>query len=479
MNKKNIYFGIILLLALSLFNSIYREDYITALLSALGIGLVLYQIRVNEDVKLVIMKHKIHRKFRKNNPNDYFVILLQITNLSTYSQFYDIHLSDYIMEQTYKILRKKIHKNVFIYSADQILIIQEFDNKTVINQLLRTNEQIEKTKRILSFVNHLKFNPTNSVEYYQARVVAGTGSNGIRNDMTSIESMIKLANFSLVKAMKEQRQFLIATEETRIIKEDIDSFNKEIEQGIEYDEFKPHFLPIINPDTLQVIGCESLLRWEKSEYRIIEASKFRDIAIEKHLFDKIDMMILEHSLQSYQQWRKKQLVSEDFTITINLSKQSLISVKPYEFIRLTEQYETNRNCIEFDISEQDILDYEVSQAIKKLKAVGFKVSLDAFSSNTSSLQTLSNIGVDTLKLDRMNLPVDDKITHDYHLYKTLINLSKLMGYRVMSKGIENQAQLRMAKELHVDFVQGYYFPPPLNDTNILGFLNKYRSGIPV
>lgn len=437
----------------------------------------MYQLRIREDVKLVITKNQINRKYKNKDINNYFVVLLQITNLSTYSQFYDIKISDYIMEKTYTLLRKKLHKNVFLYSADQILIINEFENKTVINQLLRTNEQIEKTKRIRNYIKHLRFNPNDNLEYYQAKVTLGTGSNGIRNDLSSIESIIRLAHFSMLKAKKEHVDFHVATEETRIIKDDIDCFNQEIEKGIELDEFNPHFLPIFDTKKLKIIGCESLLRWEKNEYRIIEAAKFKDIANEKNLFEQIDKMIIEKSFINYQLWLKKDLVDEGFTLTLNLSRQSLTQIKTHEFIALSDKYDIKREFIEFDISDEDIIDDESVLAISKLKAAGYKVSIDAFYSNTTNLKTLINIGFDTLKLARVNLPDNDVLPNEYHLYKTLIKLSKIMGYQVMSKGIENKTHLQLAQELNTDFLQGYYFTPPLNDIKILGFLNKYRSGI--
>lgn len=477
LSKKKVYFGINLLLALSFITAIMQNDYIVTFLSAFGIGLIIYQLRVNEDVKLVITKNKINRKYNNKDVNNYFVVFLQITNLSTYSQFYDINLSDYIMESTYNLLKKKLHNNVFLYSADQIVIINEFENKTVINQLLRTNEQIEKTKKILNYIKNLKFSPNNNLEYYQAKVIAGTGSNGIRNCSTTIESLIKLAHFSMLKAKKENKDMLVATEETRLVKEDIDSFNQEIEHGIELEEFNPHFLPIFDSKTLKIVGCESLLRWEKNEYRIIEAAKFKDIANEKNLFEKIDKMILEKSFQSYQEWIQKDLIDPDFTMTINLSKQSLESIQIYELIALSDKYKIKRKHIEFDISEQDLISELSLKSITKIKEAGYKVSIDAFYTSSSNLKSLINLGFDTLKLSRSSLPNANSNQNEIHLYESLIKFSHLMGYKVMSKGIEEKTQFDLARELKPDFIQGYYFTPPLNDMKIQGFLNKYRSGI--
>ena len=474
--KKKIYFGLILLLALIVTNSIVEQDYFMISLGVLGIGLIVCQLRVNEDVKLVIVKNSINRKYKTKDLNNYFVVFIEITNLSTYSQFYDIGLSDYIVNYTFKLLNKKL-KNVFLYSGNQLVIINEFDNKTVINQLLRTNEQEDKTRRIINFIESQKITLEGKDESYRVKVTAGTSSVGMRDENPTIESLIKLAHFAMFKAKDENKKYIIASEETRIIKEDIEVFNQEIEEGIEYEEFNPHFLPIVDPTNLTIIGCESLLRWEKNEYRIIEASKFKKIAEEKNLFVKIDLQIIKKSFQAYQNWIKKELIKDDFIITINLSLQSLLGIKVHELVVLATKYDINKNCIEFDISENDILTPEAMTAIKKLKEIGFRVSVDAFHTSTTVLKTLINIGIDTLKLDRVNLPDDNIPTSEYHFYKTLIQFSKSMGYKVMSKGIENKTQLKIAQQLNVDFVQGYYFTPPLNDTKILGFLNKYQNGM--
>jgi EAL domain-containing protein (putative c-di-GMP-specific phosphodiesterase class I) len=423
------------------------------------------------------MKNHINRKFKKIDINNYFVVLLEIANLSTYSQFYDIHLSDYIVNETFQQLKKKLGNNVFLYSANQILVVLEFDNKAVINQLLRNNEQYDKTQKIVQFIKHLKFHPSTHSEYYNVSAFAGSGSNGIREEMKKIDDLIKLAHFSLVMAKQQHKEIVIATEETRIIKEDIEDFNLEIEKGLEADEFNPHFLPILNPLTMEIIGCESLLRWEKNEYRIIEAAKFKEIANEKNLFEKIDKIIIEKSFIAYNDWRGKELISPDFVLTINLSKQSLITIKTHELLHLAKRYQIHPKNIEFDISEQDIFDEETKRAIGSLKENKFQVSIDAFNTNSTNLKTLMTTGVDTIKLSRLTMPGEEMQASEYNLYKTLVKFSKLMGYKVMSKGIESKPQLAVAKELRVDFVQGYYFTPPLNHSNILGFLNKYRCGI--
>jgi len=138
--NRKVYIGLLVVLLWIIINSILTNDIAMMILSSLGIGLVTYQIRVNEDIRLVIVKNKIKRKYAKKKLHDTFVIFLEITNLSTFSQFYDIKLHDRIVQEVSTVLHKLFSTNVYLYNAHQFVIVQSFQTKTVINQRLRTDE---------------------------------------------------------------------------------------------------------------------------------------------------------------------------------------------------------------------------------------------------------------------------------------------------------------------------------------------------
>lgn len=471
-----VYVGFLLILIWVVIDAILLQDYILLGLGLCGIGLIGYQLRVQEDVRLVIIRNKIKRKYEGKSLQDYYVIFIELTNLSTYSQYYDIHLTDTMIQESHNILKKSYH-NVFLYSADQMIIILEFQHKTVINQRLRNEEQLQTANHIKSILTHHKFQLGTSQQYHHLTCSIGTGSMGIRGDYNTITDMIRLAQFAMLRAKEAGQDILIATEEIRLIKEDVDIFNQELEAGLQYDEIVPHFLPIVDPHSMRVIGCESLLRWEKNEYRIIEASKFKQVAEEKNLFDQLDLMIIKKSLSSYASWLADDLIDPDFTMTLNVNMNTLEHLHAHELMKLVQAYDIPSSNIEFDISEHDLSHNHTIDVIQKLRAFGFRVSVDAFRANTSVLETLSRVPIDTIKLDRLILPEGTTDESRLQFYRMIVKLSRLLGYNTMAKGVENRNQLALAKELQVDYIQGYYITPPLNDMKIRGFLNKYHRSI--
>lgn len=466
-----------LLLSL-IYTTLQADEIIIIVISVLSTVVLLLYLRTTSEVKLVIEKNRITNRSSRNNLKNSFVVFLEISNLATYSQFYDINLSDKIFNQIYREAIKKVGKNcVFLYRTDQLVFILDFQNETVINQALRFEEQYRSAKQIIKHLCNLTYKINNKEENYDVKLVAGCASVGIREEVNSIEELIKLAHFSMLKAKEHKKEIVVADDETHIIKQDLDSFNKEIEEGFELDEFSPFFFPIINVKTSKIVGCESLVRWRKNKYRIIEASKFKEIADEKNLFEKIDKRVIEKTLYNYSIWRELNLVDKEFTITINLSLKSLMLYKTYELISLVKSYDVDPSNVEFDISENDISSQAAIQAILNLKKANFKIALDAFKSQSFSLSSVMAIDISTIKIDKSRMPQETDGDRVLLLYKTLTKFCKIMNLNVMSKGIENINQYKLVKKLDIDLVQGYYFTPPLDEVNIQVFLKKYKDGI--
>ena len=401
-----------------------------------------------------------------------------IINGSSIDKVLEIIKSSKDITEFYKNLNK-----LDIYTVTQIHFSERekhyIHDPLVINKTLRYQEQLDFSSSVKSFIENEKYQDEKSKELFKIALSIGVSAFGMYCEDRNINSLVKLAHFTMLKGKDLNQSLLVTNDEIRLIKQDLDSFNQEIESGFKLDEFSPYFLPIIDTTTLRIIGCESLVRWRKNKYRIIEASKFKDIAIEKNLFQKIDKRVIEKTFSAYKNWLANGLIDKNFTITINLSLQSLLDLDIQEVVGLAHQNNVLIGNVEFDISDEIQLTAETEEAIIKLTKYGFMVSIDAFGQKSFIVQSYSKLPITTLKLDRVNLPPSKPTDSEYKIYETLVNLTRIMNYKVLTKGIENKFQLNLAKQLNVDYVQGYYFTPPLDESRIEIFLSKYRNGIPV
>ncbi len=402
-------------------------------------------------------------------------MFLEVSNLNTYSQFYDSHISDSIFKQIHKALKKNIPSNkLYIYRTDQIAIIHEFNNTKVINDVIRHEEMNFFTNKVLNYLKNQKY-IINNFEY-EIKLNVGVSCLGMRYEETSIKELAALAEFTMLKAKEHGKEYLVVSEELRAIKQDLDSFNKDFEQGLKLDEFVPYFFPYINSKTLKISGVESLVRWTKDQYREIEAAKFKDIAKERLLFEQIDLKVITKTFKAYNEWKDDKLIDDDFQITINLSYQSLTEINANKLVKITKDFNIQPSIVSFDISEDSILTKRGVESIKKLRENGFKISLDALNKKWFNLEALLMIDFDTLKINQP-LSNSNQTNKQTLLFQSLVEFSNKTNVDILSKSIESKNQLNYALQLNVDYVQGYYFTKPLNNEQIIVYLNKYKHGI--
>lgn len=412
-------------------------------------------------------------KINKLIPYNYYSIFIEVSNLYKYSQFYDVTISGNIMFNIYNDLQKKYgKKNTFLFSSNQIVMILSFDEEIIGNMQLRHQQQSRIAEDVIKYIENKKYILNNS-QYYIAKLTIGTGSVGTIFKETEMDEVVKLSHFAQLKAKEKGEKIVIADEQLRITKKDSDSFYKEMEKGFELDQFTPFFMPIINPKTMKISGCESLVRWRKDKYRIIETSKFYDIALEKNLFEKIDIRVMEKTFQCYHCWNKLNFIGSDFFIAFNMTLKTLVNLDMDEFESNIKKYKLMPHNIEFDVSFNEGLTNKEIDKIKDLKEKGFKIAYDEKDSKIS-LQLLNELVFNKIKI---NIPDKNNSNNYLKIFKTLVKVSKLFKYDVMAKRIETKEDLEDVKNMNVDFAQGYYFSKPLDADNFETFLYKYKNGI--
>ncbi len=468
------YFGL-LGLSILIIQSIISENIIVVLLSLVGFALILIYQYEQQDVKLVVSKAKIVKHFKRKVSTHYFVMFIEIKNLPMYSQFFDLKLTDSIAQNIYRSLKDTFELPTFLYAVNQLVVVGKFSSPEMTDETKRYEEQETMIRKIYKHIAKTEFEVHGST--YYGDCVVGAATIGDSQHIKSFDQLVSLAQFAMMQAKINHQHYIVADDRMRIIYNDTRLFYQTLEKGLDLDEFEPHFLPILSKDELQIIGVESLLRWEQNGYRVIEANKFKDIAYEKNVMYEIDQRIIRKTFEQYAYWQKQNLVPKSFKIVLNISSRALISMKKEDLLNLIDSYNIDLKNIEFDISEQSLQDERVIKAIKNLEDIGFRFSVDTIDAIHNIFDSLLDVDIKTIKLNAKMLPNKYSGKTKQAFYKQFVRIARHFGYEVMSKGVETKQQLAFARSCHVDYVQGYYFTPPLNKTLIYEYLYKYQDGI--
>jgi EAL domain-containing protein (putative c-di-GMP-specific phosphodiesterase class I) len=117
-------------------------------------------------------------------------------------------------------------------------------------------------------------------------------------------------------------------------------------------------------------------------------------------------------------------------------------------------------------------------ALRMLRAAGVRIAIDDFGTGFSSLGRLSELPIDTLKIDRSftaRVPADRK---SCTLVSTIIGLAHAFDMTTVAEGVETQAQLDYLIQEGCDESQGYFHSRPVPKAEferLLGFNSDTRA----
>lgn len=246
----------------------------------------------------------------------------------------------------------------------------------------------------------------------------------------------------------------------------------EIGNAIQNGQFLPYYQPIVDCATGKIVSAEALARWEHPEMGLISPSVFIPVLEKKNQISQLDGIIAKsvHAFLESRLAEGKSIVP----ISVNLSRWDL-----YDHGLMNELYSMvqgmgSRGALHrFEITEsayEDLSDYTL-QTISNLRKCGASVLVDDFGSGYSSLGMITDYEFDLIKLDVQfvkKIVGNDKIRG---VVQSLIDMAHKLGAKVVTEGVETEAQYQAIRECGSDYIQGYHFHKPLRADEFLALLD--------
>ncbi len=233
--------------------------------------------------------------------------------------------------------------------------------------------------------------------------------------------------------------------------------------ALDYEEFVLHYQPKIALRTGKIASAEALLRWQDPEGGLIAPGIFLPLLESAGLMAATGAWVLRQAASDCREWRRMGL--PPIRIAANIS--------PPELRRRNAAREI-LDCIGDLAGDSDWgIDIEVTEGalagdssacvheLRLLRAAGVRTAIDDFGTGFSSLGRLSELPIDTLKIDRTftdRLPADRK---SCTLVSTIIGLAHAFDMTTVAEGVETQAQLDYLTRAGCDESQGYLHSRPV------------------
>jgi EAL domain-containing protein (putative c-di-GMP-specific phosphodiesterase class I) len=245
-----------------------------------------------------------------------------------------------------------------------------------------------------------------------------------------------------------------------------------LRNAITNEELYIKYQPQINIASNKIIGFEALMRINSLKLGELSPSEFIPIAEESGLIVELGEWILREACQYTR--NLMDLGFPPYIVSVNISS---VQINRAGFTSMIDQVlkETGLppDCLELEITESTIVSsiMDAITLLNSLQALGVRISLDDFGTGYSSLNYLTNMPINTLKIDKSFIDNISFNKKDSLIAEAIIQLAHSIELEVIAEGVECEDQLSILKNKNCDIIQGYIYSKPLLPDSLLAMLS--------
>ena len=223
-------------------------------------------------------------------------------------------------------------------------------------------------------------------------------------------------------------------------------------------------------------SAEALVRWKHPQLGMVSPGAFIPLFEENGLIRTLDHYVWAAVAAQIRDWRDRFHVT--LPVSVNVSRVDLFD--PDLVVRLLDLVRQNGLepadlLLEITESAYTTDAEQIVKAVKRLREVGFRIEMDDFGSGYSSLNMLSTMPIDALKLDMQFIRNAFQERKDTRLLEVMLQLAAAFELTTIAEGVETEEQMHTLKTMGCHIVQGYYFSRPVPPEAFEAFLVKKKG----
>ena len=235
-------------------------------------------------------------------------------------------------------------------------------------------------------------------------------------------------------------------------------------RALEQKEFEIYYQPKydIRTDVPKLSSAEALVRWNHPELGLLQPDEFIPLFEQSGQISSLDIYVWTETARQIASWRDRCGIT--LPVSVNLSRMDVFDSALISTLdRLVAQYSLTAKALKLEVTESAYTENadQLITVIEQLRRKGYEIEMDDFGSGFSSLNMLSSMPIDVLKMDIAFIRNIERNEKDFRLVELIIDIARYLKVPVIAEGVETEKQLRLLKDAGCDLVQGYYFSRPL------------------
>jgi EAL domain-containing protein (putative c-di-GMP-specific phosphodiesterase class I) len=251
------------------------------------------------------------------------------------------------------------------------------------------------------------------------------------------------------------------------------SFERVVRQAISQREFAPFYQPIVDSTTNEVLGMEVLVRWVTRNNKTIPPSQFINFVEQNGQILPITEQLIEKVAEDINRfcW-----ASRHYFWSLNIVPAQLYDNNFTDKLKsVCTHYAISPSIFSVEVTErQKINNLPLANSIvETLTSLGVDIKLDDAGTGYGGFSYLQELGITTLKIDKMFV---DTIEHPDDVKRlvldAIIEFAKNSKLDVIAEGVETKTQIEYLKCRGVTKIQGYVFAKPMSAHDLEKWIEK-------
>ena len=312
----------------------------------------------------------------------------------------------------------------------------------------------------------------------QRYITASVGITMYPEDGVSVEALMQSAEQAVFEAKRKGRNqcvtFTQDLSDAAILKHQT---VVELAEAIKRGNLDVYYQPIVDNVTGEIDKLEALVRWQHPDRGFISPAEFIPLAEEGGLIQSLGEYVLDQACCDLKILHEAGFPYIEMSINRSSLEFKTIDMQASEWLKVISSHNLPYGSVTMEITESLLMDMDgqYMQRINALKQAGVKIAIDDFGTGYSSLNYLRSLPADIVKIDRsfiMNIPENQQ---DNLLLDGIITIVHNLGMKVVTEGVETQAQLSYLREKQSDYSQGFLLCRPIPLHELLEFITQNKS----
>ncbi len=234
--------------------------------------------------------------------------------------------------------------------------------------------------------------------------------------------------------------------------------------AIREHQFQVYYQPKfdVRPSEPVLASAEALVRWQHPKLGMVSPGVFIPLFENNGLIPTLDQYVWCEAAKQVRDWKER--LGIPLPVSVNVSRIDLYDPLLVDKLKeIVRQNGLSNEDLLLEITESAYTENsdQIISTVKTLQKLGFRIEMDDFGSGYSSLNMLSALPIDALKLDMSFVRNAFREHKDTRLLEVMILLAESFGATTIAEGVETAEQMLTLKMMGCDIIQGYYFSKPL------------------